>query len=65
MFANPDTYVTEIVIDIPKATFKIFGNDGASQVIECDDADQFCSVHQVAKKAIDIDNDIVPYCNKY
>ena len=55
---NIEEYVSKIEVNITKASFKIHGCDGQVQTIDCDDADQFCSVHTMSKKAVAIDDEI-------
>jgi len=55
---NIEEYVSKIEINIPRASVKIHGCDGQVQTIDCDDADQFCTIHQMSKKAVEIDEEI-------
>ena len=52
---NIEEYVSKIEINIPRASVKIHGCDGQVQTIDCDDADHFCTIHQMSKKAVEID----------
>ena len=53
-----DEYVSTIEINIPRASFRIFGSDGCIKNIECDNADDFMHVWKITETAKNIDEEI-------
>ena len=53
-----DEYVSAIEINIPRASFRIFGSDGCIKNIECDNADDFMHVWKITETAKNIDEEI-------
>ena len=51
-----DEYVSAIEINIPRASFRIFGSDGCIKNIECDNADDFMHVWKITETAKNIDD---------
>ena len=46
-----DEYVSAIEINIPRASFRIFGSDGCVKHIECDNTDDFMHVWKITETA--------------
>ena len=44
-----DEYVSAIEINIPRASFRVFGSDGCVKHIECDNTDDFMHVWKSQK----------------
>ena len=57
MFA-PDQVVDRLEISMTGRWFRIFGSDAEIKKIECEDADQFMRILEVAKVAEEIDKEI-------
>ena len=57
MFA-PDQVVDRLEISMTGRWFRIFGSDAEIKKIECDSADQFMRILEVAKMAEEIDKEI-------
>ena len=57
MFA-PDQVVDRLEISMTGRWFRIFGSDAEIKKIECEDADQFMRVLEVARVASEIDKEI-------
>ncbi len=57
MFA-PDQVVDRLEISMTGRWFRIFGSDAEIKKIECEDADQFMRILEVAKMAEEIDKEI-------
>ena len=57
MFA-PDQVVDRLEISMTGRWFRIFGSDAEIKRIECDNADQFMRILEVAKVAEEIDKEI-------
>ena len=57
MFA-PDQVVDRLEISMTGRWFRIFGSDAEIKRIECEDADQFMRVLEVARVASEIDKEI-------
>ena len=54
----PDQVVDRLEISMTGRWFRIFGSDAEIKKIECDSADQFMRVLEVAKVAEEIDKEI-------